>query len=57
MPLRESTDVLENGLKKKRAKTQVEKPERNAKNTLFCQGVKSHTARGVLPTFPVIIEP
>ena len=31
MPLRESTNVLENGQKKKRARTQVEKSERNAK--------------------------
>ena len=31
LPSRESTNVLENGSKKKRAQTQVKKPERNAK--------------------------
>ena len=57
LPLRESTNVLENGPKKKHARTQVQKSERNAKNTLFYNRVKNHAAKGVLPTFPVMIEP
>ena len=41
LPLRESATVLENGPKKKRARTQVAKSERNAKkNTLFCHCIK-----------------
>ena len=39
MPLLESTNVLENGLKKKRARTQVEKSERNAKKYPVLQTV------------------
>ena len=57
LPLRESTNVLENGPKKKHARTQVQKSERNAKNTLFYNRVKNHAAKGVLPTFQVMIEP
>ena len=57
LPLRKSTDVLENGPNKKRARTQVKKSERNAKNTLFCHHGKNHVAKVILPTFPVMIEP
>ena len=42
LPLRESTNILENSPKKKRARTQVKKSETNAKNTLFCNRVKNH---------------
>ena len=71
--LRESANVLENGPKKKRARTQAEKSDRNAKKypvlspckescskrciTMFCHRVKNHAAKGVLPSFPVMIEP
>ena len=57
MPLRESTNVLENGPKKKRARKQVENQKGMPKNTPFCHCEKNHAAKAVLPTFPVMIGP
>ena len=51
LSLRESTSVIENGPKKKRARTLVEKSERNAKNTLFCNRVKNHAAKRRITNF------
>ena len=54
--LRQPTNILENGPKKKCARTQVKKSERNTKNTLFCYRVKNNAVKDVLPSFPVMIE-
>ena len=51
LPLRESTNVLENCSKKKRARTQVKKPERNAKKYSVLPPCKESCSKGVLPTF------
>ena len=57
LPLHESTNVLENGLKKKLARTQVEKSESNAKKYPVLNCVKNNATKRVLPTFPVMIDP
>ena len=51
MPLRESTNVLENGLKKKRARTQVEKSERNAKKYPVLQPCKESCSKRCITNF------
>ena len=51
MPLRESTNVLENGLKKKRARTQVEKSERNAKEYPVLQPCKESCSKRCITNF------
>ena len=51
LPLRESTNVLENGLKKKRARTQVEKSERNAKKYPVLQPCKESCRKRCITTF------
>ena len=51
MPLLESTNVLENGLKKKRARTQVEKSERNAKKYPVLQPCKESCSKRCITNF------
>ena len=51
LPLRESTNVLENGLKKKRARTQVEKSERNAKKYPVLQPCKESCSKRCITNF------
>ena len=51
MPLRESTNVLKNGLKKKRARTQVEKSERNAKEYPVLQPCKESCSKRCITNF------
>ena len=57
LPLRESTlyykTVRRKNVQGHKSKNQKEIP----KTTLFCHRVKNHTAKCVLPTFPVMIEP
>ena len=53
----ESTNVLENGPKKKLAKHKSRNQKGMAKSTLFCHHVKNHTANGVLATFSVMTGP
>ena len=51
LPLRESTNVLENGPKKKRARTQVEKSERNAKKYPVLQPCKESCSKRCITNF------
>ena len=51
MPLRESTNVLENGLKKERARTQVEKSERNVKKYLVLQPCQESRSKRCITNF------
>ena len=57
LPLRKSTNVLENGPKKNVQGHKSKNQKGMPKNTLFCHRVKNHAAKGVLLTFPVMIEP
>ena len=51
LPLRESTNILENGPKKKRARTQVQKSERNAKKYPVLQPCKESCRKRCITTF------
>ena len=51
MPLRESTSILENGPKKKPARTQVEKSERNAKKYPVLQPCKESCSKRCITNF------
>ena len=57
LPLRESTNLLENGPKKKMQGYKTKNQEGMPKNTLLCHRVKNHAAKDVLPTFSVMIGP
>ena len=51
LPLRKSTNVFENGPKKKRAKTQVEKSERNAKKYPVLPPCKEPCSKSCITNF------
>ena len=51
LPLRESTSILENGPKKKPARTQVEKSERNAKKYPVLQPCKESCSKRCITNF------
>ena len=51
LPLRESTNILENGPKKKRGRTQVQKSERNAKKYPVLQPCKESCRKSCITTF------